>query len=347
MRILCAYSGIEFETSHVPGFLSSREAYHPVFTLSPHKILNYSGKWAAGSLTPTDSYLLFLAGLHATELVEWRVPVLQTPRTDSIVAQNMLQLFNVLGKLDVIKNPSFATPHYVISPETKTLDNVKYWLQAWLESYKDFQEGYKSVSLNQKILRKEFALERLIKSKHKDPSSYAHILAEWACLAGDFPTFAITLPDGSTTDCATYWKSIIVQVGKRDAIWKINHDDLHELIEHCEDNLEAGTIYFHSLLTYLRNAEEEITNPFGFGRKPTKNTPFAILPDEDNSTETANLVNIALTAPTELPQPSQYPTKLEYLKAKVAFQLAQKYKNILPTTTAPTESAIPADKFDI
>lgn len=330
MRVLCKYSGLEFACDHVPGFLHAREASHPIFTLNPHKILSYAGKWGAGQLTTTDSYLLFLAGLHSTELIEWRVPVEFNTKTNSIVAQNMSNLFSVLGKLDVIKNPIFAVPRYVISPETKTLENVRHWLEAWIDSYRNFQDGYKSVSLNQKILRKEAALERLIKSSHRSPTSYSAILAEWANLAGDFPTFQVTIGTESMT-CAEYWKSLIVRCSKSDALWKVSATDLKELIEHCEENLEAGSIYYHTLMKYLWNAHEEISNPLGFGAPGLRSTPFRILEEgETDTVETANLLAIIDSAPEVKPELSQYATKIDYLKAKMAYDLAQKHKKSQP-----------------
>jgi hypothetical protein len=331
----------------MPGFLSSREAFHPVFSLPPHKILSYSGKWAASQLTATDSYLLFLAGLHSTELLEWRVPVARSARTDAIVAQNMKRLFSVLSKLDVIKNPSFATPRYVISQETRSLENVRYWIDAWLESYEDFQEGYKSVSLNQQILRKERALERLIKNSYRSTLSYAGILADWAALAGEFPTFATSVLDPLTKQpltCSQYWKSLIIQCGKREALWKVNEKDLQELIEHCELNIEAGTIYSHELMTYLRTAYQEITNPLGFGAPGLKGTPFTLLDSENASVETANLLAIVDSAPTEEPRIENYPTKLAYLKAKMAYGLALKQRT---DSTSISKTVQSNDKYDI
>lgn len=324
MRIICGKSGIEFTCEFFPGFNRTGNYHHPVFSLSPHQLLSYAGKWIAGELTQTDSYLLFVAGLDSTGLLEWRCPIKTTDATASIVAQNMNKLFNVLGKLDVIKHPSFAVPRFCISHETNNLANVKHWLECWLEAYDNFKNGYQSISLNQKIARREAALERLIKNKQRTVQSYSSLLADWAALAGAFPEFAVNI-DGAALTCRDYWKQLISKCSNKDALWKINAADLQELIEHCEENIDHGSIYSHTLMKYLRTAYAEITNPLGYGAPLS--TKFEILEDDNADVANANLQAIIANAPSVMPQEKDYPTKFLWLKAKMAYQLAQKSKS--------------------
>jgi hypothetical protein len=331
MKFICKYSGLEIQTSHFPGYIHTATVCHPAFELDAHKILSYAPKFLAGQLTETDQYLLFLAGLHSTSLVSWRTQAQYNAKTMQICAQNMHTLFSVLSKLDVFKHPSFACPRYIISADTRNLASIRYWLASWLKAYEDFNNGYRSVSLQNRIIRREAALERLIKSR-RPTESYAKVLADWASLAGDFPKFSVTVGTDSnarTLSCSEYWKEIIVRIGKKDSIWTISQQDLQELITHCEDNIEAGSIYSHTLMKYLRTAYEDISNPLGFGVK----TSFKILDDMEDSAATSeqpesieaqNLRTILSTAASEEPRQENYPTKFEYIKAKMIWQLAQK-----------------------
>src|SRR6476659_7008978 len=114
MKILCAYSSLEFNVDHFPGYLDSMESHHPVFDIPQKKLLCYTGKWASGALTLTDSYLLFLALLKSSDRVDFRVPVFRNEKTDSIVARNMEYLVRTIIKLNAVHNRSEVFPHYAI-----------------------------------------------------------------------------------------------------------------------------------------------------------------------------------------------------------------------------------------
>ena len=112
MKILCSKSGIEFTAEHFPGTFFSRELSHPIFSLEQKKLLSYTGKWAAGELTPTDSYLLFLALLNSSEQIQFRTSCKRTPLTNSIVANNMEYLVRTVIKLNAIRTPGTLFPYF-------------------------------------------------------------------------------------------------------------------------------------------------------------------------------------------------------------------------------------------
>jgi len=62
-------------------------------------------------------------------------------------------------------------------------------------------------------------------------------------------------------------------------------------------------------------------------------TTFRIL-DADASIEDANKLALIDSAPTELPIESNYPTKLAYLRAKMKYDMAIKYKQGLEESSA-------------
>lgn len=332
MKALCAISSVEFTVEHFPGFLYSREIYHPVFYLPQKKLLSYLPKWSGSELTETDSYLLFLALLNSTDLVEFRTPVYRNDKTRSVIAQNMEYLAKVVSQINAVTTPSFNFPRFVVNPETKYLPNVHHWLESWDESYQNFLKGYPSAHDNAKLIRREKALEKLIKTPHRKATEYAHSLAEWAADAGDFPTFILKNPFSSTHEpisCTDYWKYIIRRCVAEDNIYGIDRKDIVEILEHCEDNIAAGSIFSNALFSTLRKALEKQRNFLGLGDIDLSHGVYQFVTETD-TTESANIKAMIDSAPSEEPVPSKYPTKLAYLRAKMRWEMSQAAVQKLP-----------------
>lgn len=325
MKILCAYSSIEFTVDHFPASLFSREAYHPIFDLPQKRLIGYIGKWSAGDLTPIDSYLLFLAVLRSTDLVQFRVPAIRTDRTPTIIAQHMEPLMKIVIRMNTVMNPSVHFPHTALTPETKSLDNVHHWIYNWQQAYQDFIDGKVRDYDDRKLQRREAALERLIKSPHREISSYASQIADWASDAAEFPTFkTINRFTGQEVICSEYWKHIILRAASDDYVYGINREDLEELIEHCETNLYQGTVFYHALLKLLRSAREKQKNFLSLGDIDIKGTTFKILTQTD-TVESANMQAAILSAPLNPPKLEDYPTKFAYMRAKLNYDMQKKY----------------------
>lgn len=308
-RILCAYSGISFTCEHFPISLTSREVSHPLFEVSQKQLLSFLAKWSSHELTPTDSYLLFLALLNSSEHVEFRVPVVRHLATDSIIANNMEGLARAVIKLNSVTNPHVVFPRFAISPETKKLDNVHHWIESWEQSYKDFLAGYKHIETSQKLVRREVALERLIKNPFKQVNVYARSLADWAQDAS---------PDWPRDKTGAYWHEIIIKCTSSIGIYSIPMKHLKELIDHCELDIPIGSIFSHKLLTVLRTAYRKQKDFLGIGP-----TSFEML-DENDTVEIANMSAIIQSAPKEEPRLAEYPTRLAFLKAQLAWKLWEK-----------------------
>lgn len=330
MKVLCAISGVEFTVEHFPAYLSSREVSHPIFSLPQKKLLSYLGKWASQELTPTDSYLLFLAILNSSELVEFRVPASRIEQTDSIVAQNMEELAKVVSRLNAVANPSVIFPRYAVTPDTKNLSNIKHWVENWNQSWQDFQDGFSREYDLRKLRVRETALERLIKSPHLSISSYASKLADWAAVAGEFPeNLKISPFTGLKISCADYWKEIIICCTKEESILVVPQKDIEYLLTHCECNIARGTIYSNKLFQVLRHAIEKQKNFLGLGDMDLGKIRYQIL-SADDTTESANIKAMIDSAPEHEPRPESYPNKIAYLKAKLRFQMAKKYGTSTP-----------------
>lgn len=317
-KILCSKSGLEIKVDHFPIYFSQGECHHPIFNAPLPRLWKYYPKWQARELTKTDSFLYFLALLNATELVEFRCHVWQRPDTDQIISMNMESLHSIIGKIVTIKHPKFAVPRFVISPETRDLANVRYWIESWENAFFDFCNGLKDADLRSRLERKAQSLERLIKNPALRPERYARILAQWASEAAAFPEFAITV-SGEPISISDYWQEIIVKCHTDSSIIGIPEKDIKELLEHCEENIDAGSIQSHHLFTTIRSGLQTLQGFFSIG-SPT----FSIMGNEgDNNVEATNLKMLIDSAPTEMPKRTQYPSDFAFLKAKMKYQLAQ------------------------
>lgn len=347
-KITCKFSGVEFSCEHMPISLSHREACHPIFSLPKKRLLSLTSQWASNRLSPTESYLLYLSLFHTTDLIEWRTPAIYTPRTASIIAQNMESLIHVIGRIDLISHPSFTLPHFIISHDTADLNNTHYWIKIWRENFDEWYNDYHSSLIREetkeRLSKRTHSLERMIKSPHASKQSLAESLANWAEIAASFPQMRISHPlTKQPSTLAEYYKQIIRACATDDAIWRIPEKHILEVIEHCEDELfiedrtsneytGAGSIYCHSLMKLLREGLEKRETYLGFASyditpiASTKGTAFQILPSSSSKLDAA-VANIVNAAPKEMPEQKNYPNVFAYLKAKSAWELAQSQRN--------------------
>lgn len=243
--------------------------------------------------------------------------------TDSIVAQNMEPLLRIANILQMVNHPAFVLPSFVISPETASLANIPHWIDIWLDCYKQFQSGNKAAALHDRIVRREQAMERMIKDSTKNPANYATQLAEWASLAGSFP-IGDTPVAGKLVSLAEYWKSIIRKAARGEAIFEIDDGDLAELIEHCEDTIAANhaSIYSQKLMVVLRDAAESKRNFLGLNDFDIRTSTYRILSATD-TIENANIMAMIDSAPLAQPIETNYPSKIAFLRAQFRWKAAQ------------------------
>lgn len=318
-KILCSISGIEFQCEHFPISLQHGESHHPIFNVPLKRLWKYFPKWQNGELTRTDSYLYFLSLLHATEMVEFRVHAHQRPDTDRIVSSNMESLFYTIGKVITIRHPRFSIPSFVVSQETRDLSNVSHWIKCWNDAIEEFASGLKNQELRSRLERKSNALERLIKNPALNPAKYCNLLADWASEAAAFPQFEMVDPTtGNTDSISNYWKQIIRLCYQKESLLSVPEADIRELLEHCETEIDLGSIQSHHLFNTLREGLETITGFYGGNSSPV----FSILSDSDSIADT-NLELLKSTAPTEKPKRTAYPTEFAFHKALMLWNLTQ------------------------
>lgn len=325
MKVICAYSGIEFQVEHFPYHLSSSQSVHPVFEIPQKKLFSLLRKWSEQEFTPTDSYLYTLALLNSSELIHWYSAAKRTPFTAAIIAQNVEGLIRALLKLHTVPNPETVFPSFAITPETSGLQNLPHWIADWEQAYKDFKDGYRSAHDSRKLLQREAALQRLIKSPHAPIPKIASQIAAWAAQAGSFPSFLISSPfhKGLQISCSDYWQTLIIRCAKNENVYGLKTEDLQELLEHCEENIPHGSIYSNHLFTLLRKGLErnrDFLGTFSLGS-------YTLLEESaKNDVEAANMLSIINAAPAEEPKRENFPSAFRYLQAKLRWDAAQKSK---------------------
>lgn len=334
-RITCKFSSVVFNCEHMPLSLGTHEYHHPLFSVQQKRLLTLSHEWSANRLSPTEAYLLYLALLHSTDLIIWRHSARFTDKTISIVNNNMEHLVQIVGKINLIKHPSFALPKMAMTYDTSDLSTSFYWLQAWNSGYKEFMEDFIDArnreELKEKIDRREQSLERIIKNTLATPEKLATNLSEWAALTADFPESLTPHPfkkiRGETQELtiSDYWQEIIESCAREERIWQYPRADIEELITHCEDNIEHGTIHAHSLMKLLRTGLQKKVDYTGFGDVDLagKKTQFKLL-DANASAEEANLIAAIQAAPEHEPVRTNYPTLGAFLRAKLNYDLKKR-----------------------
>jgi len=326
-KIQCAISGITFSCDHLPITLLSKDGYfHPIFALPYRKLYGLYSKHCAGHLTSTDSYLLFLAFLHSTDQVSWKVPASCSPRdkkTIALVENNLAQLITVIEQTGVIAIPSFTQPSFIVREDNSKLEVLPNWIAAWRSNIEDFKEGYATQRLQESIQKVENKLSYYLCSGI-DPAKYSHAVASWAARAAEFPP---------TREEA--WCKIIRSCFNSAKMFATPIDDIREVKEFCEENIEAGSIHFHALMSTLREGAARhtdflgLTNPNALG--------YSLL-SVDVTKNSAELEAIIAKAPNEAPKRTDYKDDFSFLRAKLRYKVA--------TDTTPAQQAlIPTPKL--
>ena len=328
-NITCSKSGVMFHCEHMPITLNDSSYVHPLFHVPQKRLISLAGTWAAGRLSGTESYLLYLALLDSTDLIQWRTHALYTgAASDAIVANNMESLIHMIAKINIIQHPNFALPSFAIGRDTADLSNSPHWIEAWKQNYTDWYESYldsrKSEELKDKLSNREEALQRLIKSS-APVETYATILSDWASTAGAFPTHNTIHPiTKNQIPLDEYWRQIIRTIANEDKLWRYPRADIVELIDHCEDNIQHGNIYAHRLMAYLRGGLKAFDNYLGFGSDdiPSRSSTAFTIMGSNASVQDINRAALISKAPSEEPKKHQYPSHFAWLKAYTAWKLA-------------------------
>ena len=299
-KLLCPISGIRYSCEHLPLHTTY---IHPIFSVPYKRLLPLYQKDIAGHLTPTDNYLLFLAYLNTIDALEWRTACSLVPTaadTQALVYNNMAQLLAVLEKTVAITIPSFKQPGFIIDAATADLANIHVYIEAWQKNIYNLETGYKQERINRKLKEVEDKLQYLIMAGEDQLS--ANKLAVWADLAGTFPSVQ-----------REQFQKIIRSCYNQDKMFALKLSSIEEVKDFCLENIMPGSIYLHKLVETLNNGIELNKSYLGYTILDTT----AI-----GSQESEEIAILVAKAPEKKPEPEDYTSRIEYIKAKLRYQVA-------------------------
>lgn len=330
MRVICKYSATEFK---LPDFRSTLiEGIHPFFFLSTRELLPHVKDWSKQELSETEARVLFLALLASgtTEIDEYdergkkrkvRVPLVDF-RTSAIpdhetVQKNMERLVKSMIWISNVATALLKLPRFVVSHDTRDLTNVHNWMTAWEDERKAFYESHKSKALAFKLSSLEEQLIRLIKTPHRSTESYAGTLIKWALDASGFP-------DKLLLDRET--RAIYIKLFKLKGfdVFNADKDDLEDLLEWMETKLPHGTIMAAEVMSHLRKLSEAREKGLNKALGLIGGKTFELM---DDPIAQHNMELIASRAPEVFPEAHLYPTRVAYLRARAAWNMAQELKS--------------------
>lgn len=333
MRVYCRLSGTEFS---FPGFGNLQVLdRHPLFFASTKTLIAQAPNWKAGKLSADQSKVLFLALLYNTGLVDFKIVPDPSP---SIVVQNMESAFHIAGWKDALPSQTLyeRLPRFVINHTTKFLDNIPHWFEEWFKAREDWRDGYKTERMKEKLARREAILYGYIHSPSKNKTSYLRHLSEWTMTA---------LGKDVNEETQELWKKLFHLDGIE--VYKTEYlDDLSDLLDWMNKRLQPyfgdGNLIATKAIRHIRELHFHCKAGFNYGlgmpsdedeKADAASQEYQLTPDGhrmlpyrfvEDPVERHNKEVIIQNAPLSLPLEKDYPSKLAYLRAKAAWEVAQR-----------------------
>lgn len=314
MKVICRYSGVEFRAEHF-NFTSIGE--HPLYSLPIEKLLGLFRIWVnsdieAAKLSQTETKMLFIAFMKATDLIDFTVPA--SPDYE-LTIRFMPKIVEFVIFRQTIPDVEIRFPRISINELTRSCRNMSDWLDVWFTRKADYMISHRQEYLNQKLQQSEEILMKLIKSPMGDQARKIGRLAQWALIASDAPKHM-----------HEKWTGLFKLKGLE--LFKADTDDLENLLGYMETKLPTGGMFAFETLRHLRelfarNSKgifynlsdgDDSLDPFELEKNP-----WRFIEDD---LETINIKVAAAAAPLSEPVLSEYPNKVAYLQAKARFNLA-------------------------
>ena len=318
----CAISGLRFKIAGLEGteIPASIGYYHPIFTLSHKKLYTLYYQHTRNKLTQVDSYLLFCAFLQATGQVEWNSPATCNPsetHTTKLVQNNLAQLISVYQKTSIIQHPSFRQPSFVVNYDNGRLDQVHNWIAAWQQNLVDFNVSRATYAQQRSLLKIEALLDEKL-AIGIPAEQLPGIVASWASQAAEFPY-----------EKNEVYQQVIRSCFNSAKMFKTPLNLIREVQQYCYANIEPESIHFFTLAETLKKGVALHLDYLGGSNLALGYTMLDIdslkLTTDQKEGElktAAALTSIVNNAPTEPPVLIDYPDKLSFLKAKLAYKVA-------------------------
>ena len=323
-KMKCAISGITFSTELFSSLsIPNTDGYiHPIFAVDREKLYPLYTQHCKNELSERESYLLFLAFLHSSRLVEWKAPCSLNPydkQTTILIESCIQQLISALERTDVIRHPAFTQPTYKVRQDNANLHSVRNYIKSLGQNVDYFYSKRASESEQDEINLVTNKLSyKILSGEH--PSKYSAVIADWAAKAADFPPAS-----------REHWKKIIRSCFSQTAMFATPLADLKELKDYCECNLEVGSIHFHSLMEVIQAGIHKHVDYLGGSSLALGYTLLDVTPHAEQGghaflqAEKKNkdaLAKVISNAPTSYPKKEDYASSVDFLRAKLAYRAA-------------------------
>ena len=335
MKLTCSISGIPFAVPQFSWLQNGIQVKHPVFHLPMERLIQQASRWSTGRMTDDECKLLFLAILdnmgearvdpigsrgpkQFAKLVQFRSAVDLDIKT---VHRNMeLLIKQALWKINSIETAFDAArlPLYKAGlPDNYHLDNIGSYLLAWenvhARNMKTAAERY-SQRMTMEMRAKQEALSKMIKQNLLRSNNYEKVLG---IIALDMMGYKPGM------DLYDYWLKLFMLKEPEIYATRLKEGssslatDLEELKETCETKLIAftkeGSTHTKAILVHVRN----LLTIHNKG-------PLAYYDLDDISLANApiymqKLKDSAAAAPADKPNPKNYSTIADYMRAKTAW----------------------------
>lgn len=261
-KLYCQRSGlpiatVEFLTTAntLPyiSFWNDSVVYHPVFSMQPNKLLDFSrsewqrlaGRAADQEISEAESNILrvsFLAMLHSLESVKQESPALPPLQ---VVQDNIEQLFNLAAWKFFLESKRFKFPTFSLSKLNSNLDfsTVRAYIETCLDTKKDYESRVSEAVEREKIAAAEKALAAL-RSEWVTPVS-KRLLWQWV---------KSHLPEKYQPDGEGWLATIFL--GSDRAILDFEAEDIALAVEIIYSSCPVGSSVFKAVKERLEAVEE-------------------------------------------------------------------------------------------
>lgn len=325
MKYKCRISGLEFSDSILSNSLSlslspSSSSYlstHPIFSISAKDLISIASK-ALQNPKESDLYLIGLAIFNKLS-PDWVTSA--KPEAIPIITANFERLSTLVFSIPIGRRDEF--PRFRIDSSNSDFLNLPTWLDSIQSVFDEWKISGRELAQHRLLDRKEKILVTLLNHRFtKKPSSIAHALAEWAGIAGEFPTSPFYLPDGTKTTTSDYWKTLIkysfIESHLEFFSLKVDLDDLSDLIDWCEINIPHGSTHASILMSKLRKSKS-ILEEFTLPKFKSPVLVPELSPISQALKEESSEANTYIPVGPE-PKKSDFKSASDYLRAKLKWQ---------------------------
>lgn len=325
MKVICQISGIPIWKSNLLLGMDLADE-HPIFRMK--KSLLFTKDWIhrfSHSTNIEEKRLIYLAHLNTTRLVEFKhyaEPTLQTMEATFYRLQFIASWLN-FAEHHLARVVSF--PQYVVTFETRHLENIRSWLDAIEEIKGKLHRNDLLRDKNAMLLAHELEIKKELGIANSLGRSFTPQLARWALEVCEITK---THPDYSK------WMKILCTPLNEAWIYKMEDlEEVQELLQmglpNVEENPQAISV-MHQMNQLIRECRRGFTE-FSMLDDPetneVKDFEFISEDAETGEKKTHKINQHLVNVPANMPIAKDYPTKLAYLQAKARWDLDQSRKN--------------------